>query len=1274
MTNDTINTIVDKIAQEQVLLLVKNLELADATLLKLAANAAAFAKSKNFPSPNTPKQYNNAVSQSSKFLTQAKAAAQEAEKANNGLTRAKAKYAESASKAAKETVKVKTEMQQASTQARNLAKISSALSTEYEKQSARLTILQRTQKHYNTIVEMGGKLSKKQQSELKRTTAEINRLDSALKRVDAAAGQFNRNVGNYPRSMGGAVRTIRNLASAAGLLGGAFLAIQVARDASNSIIAFDRSMQNLAGILRTNRADLADLQEEIIAVAGASVNTATDVAKLAESLVTMGKSKEEVKGLLSPVNDLAIGLSAAGADAGEFLVQTMNAFGAGTEEAGIYADQIATIRTSTSLDFQKMRDSFSYLSPISKLLNKDLAHTGAVIGILADNGLKAESAGRLLSTAQQSLAKGGVSLNQGLEMINKAISEGKDELEVLAVASEVFGKQAGKVGAILAANTNEIDINAQAIRENTGALKDLVSEQLKSLGASLSILKSRWEEYVINSNLASGASEFFSKIINFLSDNLENILGTLSKGAIVFAVYKTAVMASSIQTAVFSKRTVAARIVANLMSGSVNGLRKAFVLLNRTMKVSPWGLAAAAITIAVIAYNKFSKKVTRTAKDIKRATTSFLEQKKETQALVKKTNELIQEYEDLQKITNKTEAEQARLNTVIKLLAKNIPGAISQFDEYAKAIGISKESVEEFVKTQEDLLKQGTEARLKEETELLKKQEIAQKNINKLTKEGGEASVEGLGKIIRINNKFIKQTEKVGLYGLIEKERKSLTAAENDALRSFLKKRNEEVQATRDRIAELKGEKTLAQKLKELQLKQEDEEKGNVKIILEYRRAIAAAEKELFEIRKKGENEINEKDAEKAIALEELISEKKKLIKEILGEGKSRKKNLRVIKGSVAFYEKLISTYESERDRLEKSAEGYKSYNEKIKAAKDAIDLLIGAKKKLEDTPDYDGEGLSVEEEINDSILGFDSRTRAKEIEDKKRHNDEKLELDKKYVEKRKDLQRELVSSIQDLTNTLFDAKVQRIDDEIYRNNEYHETLLENESLTDKEREDLEAQRDAKNKDLEKRKKEEKVKQAQFNKALTIAQIPLNIAEGITKIIAGFGGTPFALPLIATTAAIGAVQLATAIATPIPAYKKGKPSSDNYEGTAWLGDGGVSEIVEGSDGSIQITPSIPTLMHVKSSDVVHPNTEAYFNSLSKNQINEQLIRASMVASASAPVNAAKEFNMALDRLLEINNLNSKGIEKAVSRGMRNASINSNVTIKYGVKYRDKYKI
>jgi hypothetical protein len=64
-----------------------------------------------------------------------------------------------------------------------------------------------------------------------------------------------------------------------------------------------------------------------------------------------------------------------------------------------------------------------------------------------------------------------------------------------------------------------------------------------------------------------------------------------------------------------------------------------------------------------------------------------------------------------------------------------------------------------------------------------------------------------------------------------------------------------------------------------------------------------------------------------------------------------------------------------------------------------------------------------------------------------------------------------------------------------------------------------------------------KTRQAEFDKALSIAAVIRNTAEAISKTLAE-GGILFS-PLVGVIAAIGAVQIATILATPIPKFEKG---------------------------------------------------------------------------------------------------------------------------------------
>ena len=289
--------------------------------------------------------------------------------------------------------------------AKRQAILNSKLTTEYQKLVVKTDLLKEKVQSLNAKKAQGITLSKKEQKELTKSAIKLKKYQGAVIQADQSIGKFKLNLRRPIKGLGSLASTLRSFTGVLGLGSGLYAFFNIMRSGLTTVREFGASMANLAGIFRVTREDLAPLEADIIAVAGASVRTATEVAKLAESLATLGKSKEEISDLLEPVNNLSIGLGATSEETAEFLVQTINAFGGSTKEALKYADTIATIRTSTSLNFQRMRDSFQYLTPISQILNKDLAYTGALIGIVADSGIKAERAGRLLGTAQQRLEK-----------------------------------------------------------------------------------------------------------------------------------------------------------------------------------------------------------------------------------------------------------------------------------------------------------------------------------------------------------------------------------------------------------------------------------------------------------------------------------------------------------------------------------------------------------------------------------------------------------------------------------------------------------------------------------------------------------------------------------------------------------------------------------------------------------------------------------------------------------------------------------------------------
>lgn len=234
---------------------------------------------------------------------------------------------------------------------------------------------------------------------------------------------------------------------------------------------------------------------------------------------------------------------------------------------------------------------------------------------------------------------------------------------------------------------------------------------------------------------------------------------------------------------------------------------------------------------------------------------------------------------------------------------------------------------------------------------------------------------------------------------------------------------------------------------------------------------------------------------------------------------------------------------------------------------------------------------LEMEKKIAQLRLKLSKETTDKIISDAEREKKSREEVEKAKVK----LIQDAANAIGDIGNSLFERQINNIDAEIDANEtEYDEQVSRIDALAEKEiitKEEAEARKRAaeeataaKNKELEKKKAELQTRQARFQKTIDIGQAIANTAIAVMK--AWSQGGIFAAPLAAMIAAIGAIQLATIIAQPIPKYAKG---TDNHPGgLAVVGDGGKHEAVI-HNGKAFITPDTPTLMSLPKGVEVIPD-------------------------------------------------------------------------------------
>ena len=197
------------------------------------------------------------------------------------------------------------------------------------------------------------------------------------------------------------------------------------------------------------------------------------------------------------------------------------------------------------------------------------------------------------------------------------------------------------------------------------------------------------------------------------------------------------------------------------------------------------------------------------------------------------------------------------------------------------------------------------------------------------------------------------------------------------------------------------------------------------------------------------------------------------------------------------------------------------------------------------------------------------------------------------------------------LGNAIFDKKIANIDAEIAAEEAKYETLFAlAEGDANLERR-LRIEQEEDREKLEKKKMAMQKKQAKFNKAQALIDIAINTAIWVTKVGSETG--IFGIALAPLVLALGAIQAATVLAQPLPAFAEGGVMG--HDGVALVGDGGQREVMRTPDGKLSVTPASNTLVNIPKGTEIFPSI-ADFNNEQPSYLDDKIYSATLLASIS----------------------------------------------------------
>jgi hypothetical protein len=188
----------------------------------------------------------------------------------------------------------------------------------------------------------------------------------------------------------------------------------------------------------------------------------------------------------------------------------------------------------------------------------------------------------------------------------------------------------------------------------------------------------------------------------------------------------------------------------------------------------------------------------------------------------------------------------------------------------------------------------------------------------------------------------------------------------------------------------------------------------------------------------------------------------------------------------------------------------------------------------------------------------------------------------------------EITGSLGDLSQSLFDREMMQLDAKQKKAQETYDAekaQIEQLSLSEEEKAKRIAALDAQKKAQDKKAEQERLqiarKQAAVQKAINISNI---IGQTALAVITQFASLPIAtqIPRAILAGSIGAIQLAAAVAAPLPQFAEGTQNAP--EGYAVVGERGT-ELVVNPDGTSWLTPAKDTITYLKQGAKVIPNNE-----------------------------------------------------------------------------------
>lgn len=385
------------------------------------------------------------------------------------------------------------------------------------------------------------------------TTANLNRQREALARVSQQQEKLTRVSQRYEKGKQ-VTAGVRNASAAAFGVGSAALYAESKLIAPG--VEFDKQMSGTQSILGLDKADakLQAIRQQAREIGATTAFSPNDVARTQTTLARSGYNADAVLAATGSTVNLSLASGMDIAESADIVTNMQSAFNIPIDQIQRVADVMTTGFTTSNTSLYDLGEAMKYVAPIAEAAGASIEDTTAMLGVLADNGIKGSMAGTSTSAVFNRLqAPVGQAVDALKELGVKTRDKKGDALPIFGVLKAIdasfkknklgsaqqaeylkviFGEEAMKsaIKLVDAAGDGKLASKRQTIGQSQGSTARVAKIQTDNLDGDLKNLASAWEDIQIEvfekqdgalRRLTQSATDWLTKVGDWVKANPE---------------------------------------------------------------------------------------------------------------------------------------------------------------------------------------------------------------------------------------------------------------------------------------------------------------------------------------------------------------------------------------------------------------------------------------------------------------------------------------------------------------------------------------------------------------------------------------------------------------------------------------------------------------------------------------------------------------------------------------------------------------------------------